>query len=708
DSGFSDSNPNGESPVFANREHSSGLNEAQVRHLLSSLRYADKLLSEIDDVLTSASSPSPFGKYVIDFTPAQARMIRDYSARFRTQMKRILEGLRVEIPAADIAAVHAIRVHLMFIRIALQECSPEHLSGYGAVQERLAPELDGFSEELQGLLTQLESYLAQGPARDLSKRIEALAHSGARVGLLPELERIISGHGLVEFRSALAGIVERLSTDRFEIAVFGQVSSGKSSLLNHIIGSQVLPVGVNPITAVPTRIVYGAEPRLMVSFADGQTKTFDAGSIDDFATETHNPANEKGVTRLTLEYPSRSLRDGIVFVDTPGLGSLATAGAEQTRSYLPRCDLAVVLINSASPLGEGDIQLIGTVQASAIPARVLLSKIDLLRREEQRDVADYVSRQLRNQLGIEVPVHPVSIADGYQGLLDSWFQKEIEPLYAMHQQLRQESIQRKIGLLREAVERALQATLRQAESHASGVNAEAVRNAEKELRASAGHFAEAEKRCLDMSDDLRELPSAAVNWAAMRLTEYWSRGESGAEPEVVTRAVKEVGAEFGSRIVAVLQELAKRLAEGLGTAAGQPGEHEPAFAAELLAPIQETPQIDTGGIAPQVSRPWLSFLGAGITRALIRSRLETLAGDRLVVAFTSFSRSFLSWVRTVFAQMRTVFDSHAEAWRAQVQRQIGTKSISAEERGRIVADIAAINGSVGDLVTEDDVKEISA
>ena len=258
--------------------NSSGLNESHVRRLLANLQYADKLLSEIEGVLTASASGSPFPKYAADFTPAQARTIRDYSARFRTQMRRILDGLGIAIQGPQFGGIQAIRVNLAFIRIALRNRVPGNLSGYGPLPESLIPELNGFSEELQGLVNQLDACLAQGPAHDLGARIEALGRAGAKTGLLTELERIITDHGLVEFRPALSTIVDRLSSDQFEIAVFGQVSPGKSSLLNHIIGAAALPVGVNPITAIPTRIVYGPAPRLLASFVDRQTKYPRGGS----------------------------------------------------------------------------------------------------------------------------------------------------------------------------------------------------------------------------------------------------------------------------------------------------------------------------------------------------------------------------------------------------------------------------------------------
>jgi len=442
---------------------------------------------------------------------------------------------------------------------------------------------------------------------------------------------------------------------------------------------------VNPITAVPTRIVYGPAARLVVSFADRQVRNLDADQIGEFATEQRNPANQKAVVRLTLEYPSPRLRDGIVFVDTPGLGSLATAGAEETRAYLPRCDLAVVLINAASPLGDADVQLIGAINASAIPARVLLSKVDLLKPDEQREVASYVSEQLRNQLGLDIPVHPVSVVEQYAHLLDAWFLNDISPLYERHQQLRQESIQRKTGLLREAVERSLRMAIQRSGKAAAPLDEEAVRQAEKELRAATGLFTEAERRCLAMSDEIRGLRSTAVGWAASRVTEYWGRGERGGEQEATRLAVQEVATEFGSRIVNALQELARQLADAL--------RNEAAIREELLAPIRETPQIDFGDLSVRASRPFWRFLGKRVTQASMSSRIDDSIGDELELAFTSFSRLFLAWVRSALAQMRAAFDSHAEALRAHVQRQITTDSISETSREKIIRDIEAIGSS---------------
>ena len=110
-------------------------------------------------------------------------------------------------------------------------------------------------------------FVMRGVGENLQERLQRLEQQGDEVALLKRLEAIIAEQGLVEFRSTVSMILDRLEDNRFEIAVFGRVSSGKSSLLNATLGTDVLPVGVTPITAVPTRIVYSETPAVNVWFA---------------------------------------------------------------------------------------------------------------------------------------------------------------------------------------------------------------------------------------------------------------------------------------------------------------------------------------------------------------------------------------------------------------------------------------------------------
>ncbi len=241
-----------------------GLNSSQQLHLLSSAQHADKLLAEIESILTASKSKSPFRKYRNPLPVAQAKVVEDYLSRIRAQIVCVLESQNVAVPEPSFESVHSMRVTLAFIRIAFQECTLDRMRGYGEVPESKVRELNGLVDEMVAAVDKLDAYLAQGLAQDLEGRLQRLAQAGTDVRLLSALQRIIANQGLIEFRQTLAMILDRLESKAFEIALFGQVSSGKSSLLNHIVDREILPVGVNPITAVPTRVMFGESPSMFI------------------------------------------------------------------------------------------------------------------------------------------------------------------------------------------------------------------------------------------------------------------------------------------------------------------------------------------------------------------------------------------------------------------------------------------------------------
>jgi GTP-binding protein EngB required for normal cell division len=670
----------------------SPLNEAQRRRLLSNAKYADQLLSDIEAILNASESKSIFPRYIPDLTPAQAKLVRNHIARFRDQLARVMDGLGIVHEGPAFGSIHSIRVTLTFVRIAVQEMAPKYLRGYGAVPESVAPQLQGLCAELEGLVERLDSSLAQGSAADFEARLERLGHTSGGVELLRILDRIISDRGLVELRPRLAMIVERLESRRFEIAVFGRVSSGKSSLLNHILETEVLPVGVNPITAVPTRLIYGPEPLLTVSFADRRVEQLPIAHLPEFVSEVHNPANVKGVVRLVVELPCQRLRGGIGFVDTPGLGSLAAAGAAETLAYLPQCDLGLVLISAGAPLNEEDLGTIRLLYESAIPVKVLLSKADLLAPSDLESALTYTARQIRTQMGVEMDVHPVSTAASHAHLLEQWFAGELAPLYEKHQELAEESIRRKTGALREAVEAALKAKLNRAGTGPAPHREELVK-LERELREAAGKLESARTFCLRASDKIRELTPDALNEAADALLAAWAGDAAGeTDPVAVVNAAIARTAGAAAQVHAHLEDLARSLAAALQRAARALGSQDGPAEEELLRPLREMPRFDLPPIGPGFQRPWPLYPRA-LARRRIYGNLRRVLEQPLTEAFATHGRLIENWARRALAALQLAFDSSADAYRAQLSRLISQGGATGTEQQAILEDLASLAGA---------------
>ncbi len=666
------------------QESADSLNSSQKLHILSSFQYADKLLGDIESILEASSSRTAFPKYKTDVAPAQAKIVRDYIDRLRSQMIRVLESQGIYPPEPRFGSIHSIRVTLGFAGIAFDECRAKVMSGYGEMPDSVIPEINGLVGEMKGLVEKLDAYLGQSLGQDLQLRLEKLQKAGADVGLVSTLDRIINAHRLVELRSALTNVVARLESTNFEIAVFGRVSSGKSSLLNRILEQDVLPVGVNPVTSVPTRIAYGPAPRGVAWFASGSPQQFEIERLPELVTEQFNPANSKHVTRIVVELPSPRLRDGVVYVDTPGLGSLVTAGSAETLAYLPRCDLGVVLVDAGATLAADDLSTIRTLYEAGIPALVLLSKSDLLAADEPEQVRQYVVDHIQSKLGLKLPVHAVSVKAERAPLLERWFEEEIAPLYDRHAELARESLSRKIGILRDRVEAALLSKLKHSEDQADQSHSE-LQAVGTSLRIAAGRFTEVRAESFKISDAMREIGPAAMERAAGVVT------DSAGNPETIVPSVLEqVAAEQAAPVASMARDLAQDLTDTLIRAAAALGMDGP-DKNELAAVLTDMPRLDLGSLSINARTNNLVLrMSRGWAQRRLQHRLWTQAGLDVTAAFSSHGKLLEAWIRRTFAELEARFDSYADAYRAQIDRLSSYQPGAVEDENAIRTDLAAL------------------
>lgn len=668
------------------------LNEFQARRLRVTCQYIDKLLGEISEIVHVSSSKVAFPRFLPDIAPAQSRTIEDYLARLRAQLVRVLDGQGIPREKPSIPASRAVHVALGTIDIAVEELKPHYMQGYGELPEAAATELNGIVGELRGLVSKLDRYLLEGVGEDLKLRLQRLEQRSNDLELLSRLEQIVADRGLVEFRTTIASILDRAEDKTFEIAVFGRVSSGKSSLLNSILETDVLPVGVTPITAVPTRITYGEKRSMRVSFAEGRAQTLDVTRLPEFATEQQNPGNAKRVTRITVVLPASGLQNGVSFVDTPGLGSLATSGAAETLAYLPKCDLGVVLIDAGSTLTAEDLQTLLTLQQAAVPANVLLSKADLLCSEDREKIIEYVREHIRSECNLELHVHPVSVLPSHKNLLTRWFEDQIIPLYSHSQELRASSIQRKIGALRESVISALEMQLERSKKPTSEVG-DQVRAVEARLRRVTGLIEETrsawEKEIAALPNELSE----AFYAMSARLIQAWSEkpNQVFSAEKIIKDSVLQFTQERVKQLQGMLEALALQLKDDLKTSAVDLSIADKPSEDEFQSLVRGTPVFGAGSISAAVSRPTFALMfGKQFAERRLARRLYKQVGDPVYNALRIYSGALKEWVSLVTNQLERRFETYAERYRAQAARSFGGIGLSADEAHAIQANLRVL------------------
>lgn len=665
------------------------LNGPQRNRLLSTCQHIDKLLSSVEHILHETASESPFRTHIVDIAPAQTRVIEDYIRRLRRQLLRALEWQHMKPAKPEIPATRAVLTNLAFVDIAVEELRPHYMRGSGDVPEDATDELNGVVHELRSLVEEMERYLRQELSIDLESRLQKLEKTGYDLALLRRIEQIVTRQGLVEFRSRIASLAERLEDHNLEVAFFGRVSSGKSSLLNALLETDVLPVGVNPITAVPTKLRYGSKLRVEVTYGSGRSELIAVEQLADVVTERGNPGNLRNVVKTLVDVPSSRLQKGIVLVDTPGLGSLAKKGAAETLAYLPACDLALLLIDAGNTLNDEDIGTLRLLYEAGIPSLVLLSKADLLARGERQEAIAYVVEQIQSELGIMVQVHPVSCVPAESDLLERFFEEELLPRFGQAQTLREASVARKIGTLKDSVMAALDTILNR---QSRGAPEPAVDPAalESQLRVATGEMGELGRNLSRAFLELGESSKAVMDSVVERGVGWYELHPGDA---IAGRLLDEwirdaVGERLNSQIGHVREVVERTVLSLQGVAEGLSNDEIPS-AEELESGLRDLPRFELAELPGGVGAGGWRWLGRRAVRSALHRGLQENAGSMLQEALRRYGYALREWSDRAIARMDAVVRSYADTYRAQIHRMTGMEEQS-KDRGQVQRDLESL------------------
>ena len=568
-----------------------GLNENQIRRVVVTFGYIDSLLKSIE-ALTEPDA-SPFAKERPDLSPDEGRLLRSFVASMRSRMVAALDRMRIPRPTQNLSARWSVRTAMVAAEVELSDLNAHSLAGYGTVEDAAGVEITALAADLLGLVRRGADLLKEESTGGLVAQITAM--SGPVGTILRAILKVSTDQGLAEIRPLLAAAVERAQSTTLDVGVFGRTSSGKSSLINAIVGSPVLPVGATPVTAVPIRIRRG-DLAVEVRFRDGRTLATTLAELPSYATEELNPQNKRDV--LSIEVACPTAPEGLRLLDTPGVGSLAASGAMQAFAWLPRCDFGLVLVSAGTPLGRDETALVSGLRHAGIDCRVLISKADLLDGDDTRKATAYVQAELGPLLGREhaVEVLPISTRAGHTEGLDRLGTEVLESLAADHVRRAQAALRRRLRRLIEVTGAAMDGR---------GQSGEGGRIELEKRRASAREVIDREASRLAGSVD------AVLETAAAAVASAWIRGEDGAG---AARTAIQTAAARGLAVVRQEVQAARR-DEADRSGARLPPLFDPEFLDTLTAlPPRFLPGVFRTSFARRALEPLHAQLRQDLTR----------------------------------------------------------------------------------------------
>jgi GTP-binding protein EngB required for normal cell division/virulence-associated protein VagC len=193
-------------------------------------------------------------------------------------------------------------------------------------------------------------------------------------------------------------LAARVSEGRFYVACVGQFKRGKSTLLNALVGHEVVPTGYVPVTAVPTVIRFGDELHARVRMRDGAWRDIAMSDLKEYVTEELNPENKKAVEGAEVFVRSPLLSSGMCFVDTPGLGSVFTENTATTQAFIPHVDAALVVVGADPPIAGEELALVEAIGKQVQDLILVINKADRTSNLERAAAAQFTREVLEKRL----------------------------------------------------------------------------------------------------------------------------------------------------------------------------------------------------------------------------------------------------------------------------------------------------------------------
>jgi small GTP-binding protein len=205
-----------------------------------------------------------------------------------------------------------------------------------------------------------------------------------------------------EDQEALQQSIQQLE-EFFLIVVVGEFNSGKTAVINALLGQRLLEEGVTPTTTKIHLLRYGEQqqPTLI------------------------------GEHQILFTFPVEFLSE-LCIVDTPGTNAIIREHEIITSRFIPRSDLVLFITSADRPFSESERLFLEHIREWGKKVVFVVNKIDILKTDEERNqIEDFIKKNARPFLGDIPDIFSVSARDAYRAKQEdpgSWEKSRFGPL----------------------------------------------------------------------------------------------------------------------------------------------------------------------------------------------------------------------------------------------------------------------------------------
>lgn len=210
------------------------------------------------------------------------------------------------------------------------------------------------------------------------------------------LEDIVEMTGNEELINHYKFLYDRISAHESYVVFLGETSSGKSSIINGLIGENLLPVKASPSTGAITEVDFTSGKTELNYSAINKDATIEELNKDMFLQLGEHPDSDLSRLRLYCPY-SKLVPDGCIIFDTPGYDSIITEHEEILKNFIPNSDIVVYTVNYKIGIQNSDYVFLRSLKSligKDIPVLLVINRCPLNVSQNDRKVrkiTQYVS-----------------------------------------------------------------------------------------------------------------------------------------------------------------------------------------------------------------------------------------------------------------------------------------------------------------------------
>lgn len=254
------------------------------------------------------------------------------------------------------------------------------------------------------------------------------------VDLISESSEVINDISLTQYAKGLQQLGSKVDRDTFKIQIVGTFNNGKSTLINALLGEDVLPTKVVPSTAVINEIKYGETKKAILNFRNPLPETLlsdipaatldhmkshdmkdvppmeiDYNKLSEYVTipmdgDPDEASLKSPYLSVELFYPSPLLKEGVEIIDSPGLNENDERTAV-TLDYLDKADAIIFLFDANRACAKDEMEILEDILVPKGFDNIffVVNRFDVvLNEKDQKQLKCFVEKKVKNYTTNEI------------------------------------------------------------------------------------------------------------------------------------------------------------------------------------------------------------------------------------------------------------------------------------------------------------------